>query len=100
MTMICRITDETINSPWDETEDEAHVLRSIDEITFADLMAEDLTIWMGKNAQFGFDLEIENQKGETIVSNKKIHPFAIDSFAQLCRGFLHFYDKVTDKEVM
>ncbi len=93
MTMICRITDETINNPWDEDGEEVMPSKSISDLTLYDMMGEDLTVWVGKNSKFGFDLEIENDDGQMIVE-KGVHEFAMEGFADFCRRFLYFYDKV------
>ena len=69
-------------------------MNKFNEITLYDLMAEDLDVWVSKNKKFGFDLEIEDEKGQVIVDEKGIHPFAMESYADMCRRFLHFYDKV------
>jgi len=69
-------------------------MNKFNEITLYDLMAEDLDIWVCKNKAFGFDLQIDNDNGETIVDEKGIHPFAADSFAAFCRSYLAFYERV------
>jgi hypothetical protein len=61
------------------------------EITLADLMAEDIDIWISKSKEFGYDLQIDNDDGK-VLDEKGVHPYAMDSFADLCRRFLHFYD--------
>ncbi len=72
-------------------------MNNFNEITLYDLMAEDLDVWVSENKKFGFDLQIDNENGETIVDEKGIHPFAMDSYADMCRRFLHFYDIVKAK---
>lgn len=72
-------------------------MNKFNEITLYDLMAEDLDVWVAKNKTFGFDLQIDNEKGETIVDEKGIHPFAMESYADMCRRFLHFYEKAHAK---
>ena len=68
-----------------------------ESITLYDLMAEDLDVWVIANKKFGFDLQIDNEDGETIVDEKGIHPYAMDSFADFCRRFAHFYDSAKAK---
>lgn len=72
-------------------------MKTLNDITLYDLMAEDLDVWVAKSKGFGFDLEIENENGETIVDEKGVHPFAMESYADMCRRFLNFYDKVKAK---
>lgn len=66
----------------------------MNNITLYDLMAEDLDVWVGKNKTFGFDLQIENENGETIVNEEGVHPYAAESFAAFCRSYLASYDRV------
>ncbi len=72
-------------------------MNKFNEITLYDLMAEDLDVWVSENKKFGFDLQIDNENGETIVDEKGIHPFAMESYADMCRRFLHFYDNAKAK---
>lgn len=78
-----KMSDETINR--------------FNEITLCDLMAEDLDVWITNNKKFGFDLQIDDENGQTIVDEKGIHPFAMESYADMCRRFLYFYDKLKAK---
>lgn len=68
-------------------------MKTINEITLYDLMSEDFNIWVSKNKSFGFDVEIESNKGNVVLEEKGIHPCAMESYAELCRAFLKFYDK-------
>lgn len=72
-------------------------MKTLCDITLYDLMAEDLDVWVTKNKKFGFDLQIDNEEGKTIVDEVGIHPFAMESYADMCRRFLHFYEKVQAK---
>jgi hypothetical protein len=77
-------------------------MKTINDITMYDLMSDDLTVWIKRNEKFGFDLEIENYGGEVLVDEKGINPLAMESYADMCRRFVHFYDKlkaITEKEV-
>lgn len=71
--------------------------RTINEVTLYDLMAEDFTVWVGKNKKFGFDLEIEGDDETLKIEEAGVHPYAMESFADLCRRFLHFYDKANNE---
>jgi len=69
-------------------------MKTISNVTLYELMAEDLDIWVSKSKEFGFDLVIQNEEYETIVDEKEIHPFAMEAYADMCRRFLCFYDRV------
>ena len=73
-------------------------MKTIDNITLYDLMAEDLYVWITRNKKFGFDIEIENEAGEILLDDKGVHPCAADSFADFCRRYLHCYDNVQNEE--
>jgi hypothetical protein len=68
--------------------------KSISEITLYDLMAQDYNIWIKKNKCFGFDLQLDTDDVESAVAESGIHPVAMEGFAELCRSFLHFYDRL------
>jgi hypothetical protein len=72
-------------------------MNKFNEITMYELMAEDLDVYVSKSKGFGFDLQIDNEEGETVVDEKGIHPYAMESYADMCRRFLHFYDAVKAK---
>lgn len=72
-------------------------MKTLSDVTLYDLMAEDLSVWVSQNKSFGFDIEIENDEGQTLVDEKGVHPFAMESYADMCRRFLYFYDKVKAK---
>jgi hypothetical protein len=92
MTMPCRITDEQVYNPW-EGEDNSPSERTFEDLTVAELMGEDHSVWLGKNKEFGYVLEIENDEGQAIIE-KCIHPYAAESLAYFCRRFLSFYEKL------
>tara|TARA_R110000868_G_C10972576_1_gene770465 strand:- start:1725 stop:1943 length:219 start_codon:yes stop_codon:yes gene_type:complete len=70
----------------------------MENVSLYDLMAEDLDVWVTKNSKFGFDMQIDDENGKTIVDEKGIHPAAADSFADFCRRYLAFYDKANIEE--
>ncbi len=73
-------------------------MKSINEVTLYELGGEDHDVWLSVNKQFGFNLEIENEAGETFVE-EGLHPYAAESLAHFCRSYLRFYDKaVAEKE--
>lgn len=72
-------------------------MKTLNDVTLSELMAEDLEVWVTKSKGFGFDLQIDNEEGETIVNEKGVHPFAMESYADMCRRFLHFYGAVKAK---
>lgn len=69
----------------------------MDNITLYDLMAEDLDVWVSPNKTFGFDLQIDNEKGEELVNEKGVHPYAMEAYADMCRRFLRFYESAKSK---
>jgi hypothetical protein len=74
-------------------------MKTLNEISLYDVMAEDVDVWIGKNKDFGYTLQIEDEKGAPLVDEKGIHPYAVDAFADFCRSFLHSYDRINSKEV-
>jgi hypothetical protein len=93
MTMPCRITDEDFFNPWEGEETFSPDERTINDLTVAELMGDDHSVWLGKNKEFGYILEIENDEGQTIIE-KCIHPYAAESLAGFCRRYLSFYEKL------
>lgn len=72
-------------------------MQTINNMTIADLMSEEVSVWVTKAKGFGFDLQIDNEQGETIANAEGIHPCAMDAFADVCRNFLHFYEAAKTK---
>ncbi len=68
-------------------------MKTINDVTLYELMAEDLDLWIEPNKKFGFDLEIDGDEYAIKLNEKGIHPYAMESFACLCRRFLHCYDR-------
>lgn len=95
MGMICRISDENYSNVWDDVID-CEEIQTINGVTLADLMGEDLNVWVGKNKEFGYVIEIDGEDGQTL-SEKCIHPDAMESMAYFCRRFLRFYDQLEEK---
>jgi hypothetical protein len=92
MKMPCKITDEQVYNPW-EGENNSPPSRTINDLTVAELMGDDHSVWLGKNKEFGYVLEVENDEGEVIIE-KCIHPYAAESLASFCRRYLSFYEKI------
>lgn len=69
----------------------------MENVSLYDLMAEDLDVWVSKNSKFGFDIQIDDENGESIIDEKGVHPFAADSFADFCRRYLASYDKASNQ---
>lgn len=65
----------------------------MDNVTLYDLMAEDLEVYVSKSKGFGFDIEINNEMGESLVDSRGVNPCAADSFADFCRSYLASYEK-------
>ena len=73
-------------------------MSTISTVTLYDLMAEDLDIWVTKDKQFGFNLEIDNENGDELIRDT-IHPCAADSFADFCKRYLAAYENASQLEV-
>ena len=71
-------------------------MKTINDITLYDLMAEDLDVWMKKKPNgFGFNLQMDDENGEVLLDAEGVHPYAADSFADFCRRYLACYDNAT-----
>ncbi len=68
-------------------------MKAFDEITLSDLMAEYLDVSLEKHSKFGFNLQINDQEGETMLIEEGVHPFAAESFADFCRQYLFVYEQ-------
>jgi hypothetical protein len=73
-------------------------MKTLQDITLYDLMAEDLDIWLTKSKSFGYDLQIDDENCQEIVNEEGLHPYATESLADFCRKYLAFYDKATESE--
>ncbi len=73
-------------------------MKTLNQITLYDLMAEDLDIWISKSKKFGFTMQIDDENGNLLVNEDHIHPCAADSFADFCRSYLASYDKASQQE--
>jgi hypothetical protein len=94
MTMPCHISDYAGVNPWEGDKPSS---RTLDSLTISDLMGDDHYVWVGKNKEFGYILEIENEEGVEIFE-KCIHPFAARSLADFCRRYLSFYERIETEE--
>jgi len=72
--------------------------KNIENISLYDLMAEDLTVWISRNKTFGYNLEIEGDDPSERISLQGLHAYAMESFSDFCRRFLHFYDQVKNQD--
>ena len=73
-------------------------MKTLNDITLYDLMADDMDVWIARNKKFGFNLQIEDREGQTTLDEKGIHPYAIDSLVDFCRQFLTAYDKLNQRD--
>lgn len=78
-------------------QEDMDLLKSVHALSLGDLMGEDYGIWIQKNKEFGFDIEIENEDTQTVIREKGIHPYALEGFAQFCRNFLDCYSKFEEQ---
>lgn len=68
--------------------------RTICELSVYDLGGEDSEVWLSKNKQFGFDLEVTLEDG-VVYEELGLHPYAAESLADFCRQYLRSYERVT-----
>jgi hypothetical protein len=68
-------------------------VKTITNITLYDLMAEDMDVWITRNKDFGYNLQIDDENGDTLIDDSFIHPCAAESLADFCRRYLNSYDK-------
>jgi hypothetical protein len=96
MKMPCRITEEHIYNPWEGLDDDNKSnIRGLGDVTVDDLMARDTYVWVSKNKDYGYLLELENDNStEPFLREVGIHPCAMESLANFCRRYLNFYDKI------
>ncbi len=73
-------------------------MKSLTEITLYDLMAEDLDVWVSKNKEFGFDLQLDDENQEPLIDEKGIHPYAAEGLADFCRRYLTIYDHIKESQ--
>lgn len=75
--------------------------RTLENTTLYDLMAEDFSVWISKNKQFGFNLTIESDSDNPNdrIEISGIHSAAMQCFSDFCRSFVHFYDKLQEDEL-
>lgn len=73
--------------------------KSMENVSLYDLMAEDLTVWIQRNKKFGFDLSIEGDDPEERIEISGVHDYAMQSFSDFCRRFIHFYDQLQNDEI-
>lgn len=72
-------------------------MKHTEEITLADLMAEEIDVYVRESKGFGYDLQLEYGEGEVFLDEQGIHPCAMDSFADVCRRFLQYYDRAKER---
>lgn len=68
-------------------------MKTINEVSLYDLMAEEINVKMYRNEKFGFDIYLEDESGEKMAYEDGLHPYAADSFANLCQRYLTAYEK-------
>ncbi len=92
----CRINDEQLYNPWEDTnQDIKPDLKALGDVTLDDLMSTNTYVWVGKNKAYGYLLELENETStDPFLQEWGINPCAMESLAMFCRRFLGFYDKI------
>ena len=66
-------------------------LKGLEDINLYDLMAEDHRAYLYKTASGDFNLEIDDEDSKTILEEVKLHKYALESLANFCKSFLHYY---------
>lgn len=90
--MPCRITDAYYKE-CDEMIEEELPMKSMHELSLYELMGDEHDVWLKKDKQFGFNLEINDWSGKLLIQEKNIHPVAAEGFAGFCRAYLACYEK-------
>lgn len=92
--MQCRITDEQVSSPWDETDDNIDE-RSLESLSVYDLMGEEFYLHMTRsNSGFKkYELTLEGENNKEIIT-RDIHPAAIENMARFCTRFIMHYNQL------
>lgn len=75
------------------------IAMKLKDINIYELMGLDHYVHIKRNNKFGFDLEIINDEEKINYVNEQLHPIAVESLAQFCRGFLHSYSSLLDGEM-
>ena len=74
-------------------------MKSLTTITLYDIMSEDLDVWVKRHKGYGFDMQIDDERGQLLLDEQHIHPFAIDALADFCRRYLASYGNALKQEV-
>lgn len=67
---------------------------TIEDLTLSKIMGERMDVWVKKANNGYFDIEIDNEMGESIVNDRNIHKAAMDSLAYFCERYLYIYRRV------
>lgn len=76
-----------------QEDEEIELLCSVHSISLGDIMGEDHDVWIQKNSNFGFNIEIDDENSIPILKEKGVHPYAMDSLALFCKKFLNRYQR-------
>lgn len=68
-------------------------MKSLENISLYDISGDDYGIWISKNKEFGFNIEIENKDCEVFIE-QAIHPMAAEGLADFCTRYLNAYNRV------
>jgi hypothetical protein len=74
-------------------------MKTLQDITLYDIMAESCDVWINPNKQFGFDLQIDDENGQSLVDEKGVHLYAANALAEFCRDYLAIYDQALKRRV-
>lgn len=71
-------------------------MKTLSEITLYDLMAEDIDVWMKTDEKFGINMQLSDEKGDIIVDDEHVHPYAMESLADFCKQYLRCYERMSN----
>lgn len=83
--------DEDCHMPHDD--DTLPSLNDLSELSLYDIMGEDHYIYLNKNHNGTYALEISNEDAKPVVCDYNIHPFAVEGLALFCKRFLNIYSR-------
>jgi len=72
-------------------------MKTTNQVTLYDLMAEDMDVWLIKRKDKEFEMQIDDENGRTIVEEDEIHPFAVEAFARFCRNYLRTFENANKR---
>jgi hypothetical protein len=94
--MICRITDEQVDNPW---EGDLGNEFGLDVLSVYELMGEEHEVWLNRDSKGILSIEVKNESGELFVESD-LHDCAAESLADFCKRYLRQYEKVKIEDAL